>query len=54
MLVVRKETNFFKDTTPISGTNLKGIRCRWFTTDGTEQQSIFFYKRFSITSKAEE
>lgn len=54
MLVVRKETNFFKDTTPISGTNLKGIRCRWFTTDGTEQQSIFSTKDLVLLQKAEE
>jgi hypothetical protein len=32
MMVVRKETSIFKNT----GDNiLRGIRCRWFTTDGT-------------------
>lgn len=40
MLVVKKETYIFKskeDVDPI----LKGIKCRWFTTDGTLQESIF-------------
>lgn len=38
MMVVRKETSIFKGT----GDNiLRGIRCRWFTTDGTLQEAIF-------------
>lgn len=38
MMVVRKETSIFKNT----GDNiLRGIRCRWFTTDGTLQEAIF-------------
>lgn len=38
MMVVRKETSIFKST----GDNiLRGIRCRWFTTDGTLQEAIF-------------
>ena len=44
MLVVKKETSVFKhdskrlnDKKPI----LIGIRCRWFTTDGLLQESIF-------------
>ena len=44
MLVVKKETSLFKhggtrtlDKKPI----LIGIRCRWFTTSGELQESIF-------------
>ena len=44
MIVVRKETSIFKhdqkrleDKKPI----LIGIKCRWFTTDGTLQEAIF-------------
>lgn len=40
MLVVKKETLIFKHSDnkePI----LKGIKCRWFTTDGYLQEAIF-------------
>lgn len=43
MIVVKKETSLFKhdrkadDKRPI----LKGIRCRWFTTTGELQESVF-------------
>lgn len=43
MIVVKKETSLFKhdrkedDKKPI----LKGIRCRWFTSTGELQESIF-------------
>lgn len=44
MIVVKKETSLFKhdskrleDKRPI----LKGIRCRWFTSTGELQESIF-------------
>ena len=47
MLVVRKETSIFKhdpkkvnEKKPI----LIGIRCRWFTTDGTLQEAVFSTK----------
>lgn len=39
MVVVRKETNIFKDQP--TGISLKGIRCRWFTDDGTMQEALF-------------
>ena len=39
MLVLRKETKLFKD-----GSNLKGIRCRWFTDSGLLQESVFSTK----------
>lgn len=37
MLVVKKETTAFKSDDNF----LKGIRCRWFTTDGLLQEAIF-------------
>ena len=43
MLVVKKETSLFKynkkedDKRPI----LRGIRCRWFTSTGEMQESVF-------------
>lgn len=39
MLVLRKETALFKDSQ-----NLKGIRCRWFTTSGLLQEAVFCTK----------
>lgn len=43
MIVVKKETSLFKNK--ISEDNiLKGIRCRWFTIDGTLQEAIFSTK----------
>lgn len=51
MLVVRKETSIFKhdqkrisDKKPI----LIGIKCRWFTTDGTMQEAIFNTKDIEL------
>lgn len=44
MVVIRKESNFFKDNAPAGVSTLKGIRCRWFTTDGHEQQAVFSTK----------
>ena len=37
MLVVKKETFIYKK----EDQSLKGIRCRWFTTDGYLQEEIF-------------
>jgi len=36
MLVLRKEQALFKDSS-----GLKGIKCRWFTTDGLMQEAVF-------------
>jgi uncharacterized protein YodC (DUF2158 family) len=36
MLVLRKEQALFKDSA-----GLKGIKCRWFTTDGLMQEAVF-------------
>lgn len=42
MIVVRKETSLFKhDKVDDKHTILKGIRCRWFTSTGELQESIF-------------
>lgn len=51
MIVVRKETSIFKhdqerliDKKPI----LIGIKCRWFTKDGTLQEAIFNTKDIKL------
>ena len=42
MIVVRKETSLFKhDKVEDKHAILKGIRCRWFTSTGELQESIF-------------
>lgn len=53
MIVVKKETSVFKhnksniEKKPI----LKGIRCRWFTTTGELQESIFNTKDLELINK---
>ena len=42
MIVVRKETNFYKDE--FQNTQLRGIKCRWFTTDGKMQEATWSTK----------
>lgn len=42
MTVVRKELNIFRDQP--QGISLKGMRCRWFTTDGLLQEAVFSTK----------
>ena len=37
MIVVKKETFIYKK----EDQNLKGIRCRWFTTDGLLQEEVW-------------
>ena len=39
MLVVKKETSIFKHQQ--EDNVLKGIRCRWFTSDGLLQEAVF-------------
>lgn len=41
MLVLRKETLMFKGD---KDTNLKGLRCRWFTKNHEMQESVFSTK----------
>jgi uncharacterized protein YodC (DUF2158 family) len=40
MLVVKKVNNLMKHSEDKEGI-LRGIRCRWFTTDGRLQEDIF-------------
>lgn len=43
MIVVKKETSLFKHDRKIDDKRpiLKGIRCKWFTSTGELQESIF-------------
>ena len=52
MVVVRKETYIFKygeyvKKKPV----LLGIRCMWFTTDGTLQEAVFSTKDLQLVKK---
>ncbi len=40
MIVVRKECNMFHNVDEKENT-LRGIRCRWFTTDGLLQEAVW-------------
>ena len=39
MVVVRKESTIFRDEN--KNNNLKGIRCRWFTTNNELQEAVW-------------
>ena len=39
MIVVRKESTIFRDEN--KNNNLKGIRCRWFTTKNELQEAVW-------------
>lgn len=41
MIVVKKETNIFKNQGVETTPSLKGIKCRWFTTDGLLQEAVW-------------
>jgi hypothetical protein len=41
MIVVKKETSLFKNTIEDKKNILKGIRCRWFTTNGELQETVW-------------
>ena len=41
MIVVKKETSLFKNSMEDKKNVLKGIRCRWFTTTGKLQETIW-------------
>ena len=41
MIVVKKETSLFKNNMEDKKNILKGIRCRWFTTDRQLQEAVF-------------
>lgn len=46
MIVVRKETNFYKDE--YSTMQLRGIRCRWFSSDGKLQEATWSTKDLTL------
>lgn len=46
MIVVRKETNFYKDE--YSTMQLRGIRCRWFSNDGKLQEATWSTKDLTL------
>ena len=46
MLVVRKETNLIPDQ--FKDTQLRGIHCRWFTTDGEMQSATWSTKDLEL------
>lgn len=41
MIVVKKETSLFKNNIEDRKNVLKGIRCRWFTTSGKLQETVW-------------
>lgn len=41
MIVVKKETSLFKNSVEDKKNILKGIRCRWFTTTGQLQETVW-------------
>lgn len=41
MLVVKKEVFVFKNQKETQDNGLKGIRCRWFASDGSLQEAVF-------------
>ena len=51
MLVVKKETLMLKHTSDYKDNILKGIRCRWFTTTGELQETVFNTKDLIIINK---
>lgn len=54
MVVMRKESNFFKDSSTTLVSSLKGIRCRWFTSEGSEQQGVFSTKDLVLVKDVNE
>lgn len=48
MIVVKKETSLFKNSMEDKKNVLKGIRCRWFTTTGQLQETIWNTKDLQI------
>ena len=41
MILVKKETSLFKNNMEDKKNVLKGIRCRWFTTTGQLQETVW-------------
>lgn len=51
MLVLKKEISILKNKL-VEDNILKGIKCRWFTTDGQLQEAIFNTKDIILIQKA--
>lgn len=51
MIVVKKETSMFKHNEEDKRNVLRGIRCRWFTTDGRLQEEIFNTKDLQLLTR---
>ena len=41
MLLVKKEVFVFRNQKETQDNGLKGIRCRWFASDGSLQEAVF-------------
>ena len=48
MIVVKKETSLFKNNMEDKKNILKGIRCRWFTTTGQLQETVWNTKDLQL------
>ena len=48
MIVVKKETSLFKNNMEDKKNVLKGIRCRWFTTTGQLQETVWNTKELVL------
>ncbi len=51
MIVVKKETSLFKNNMEDKKNVLKGIRCRWFTTTGQLQETVWNTKDLQLVSQ---
>lgn len=47
MIVVKKEISIFKNRNE-EDNSLKGIRCRWFTSDGILQEAVYNTKDLQL------
>lgn len=52
MIVVKKETSLFKNSIEDKKNILKGIRCRWFTTTGQLQETVWNTKDLVLVQTA--
>lgn len=52
MIVVKKETSLFKNNMEDKKNVLKGIRCRWFTTTGQLQETVWNTKDLQLVNES--
>lgn len=52
MIVVKKETSLFRNSVEDKKNVLKGIRCRWFTTTGQLQETVWNTKDLILVQTA--